>query len=52
MLSVGKYKDICVLGFEESILLNDYITQSNLQIQCNFIQVTNGIFLQILNAEY
>ena len=23
---------------------NDYITQSNLQIQCNHYQITNGIF--------
>ena len=32
-----------VLGLEESILC-DYTTQSNLQIQCNPYQTTNGIF--------
>ena len=33
-----------VLGLKESILWNDYTTQSNLQGQCNPFQITNGIF--------
>ena len=32
-----------VLGLEE-YCENDYTTQSNLQIQCNPYQITNGIF--------
>ena len=35
-----------VLGLEESICENDYTTRSNLQIQCNPYQITNGIFSQ------
>ena len=30
---------------------NDYTTQSNLQIQCNPYQITNGIFLQSENKK-
>ena len=30
---------------------NDYTTQSNLQIQCNPYQITNGIFLQNYNKK-
>ena len=26
---------------------NDYTTQSNLQIQCNLYQITNGIFTEL-----
>ena len=33
-----------VLGLEESSCENDYTTQSNLQIQCNPHQITNGMF--------
>ena len=39
-----------VLGLEESIYQyyqNDYSTQSNLQIKCNFYQIANGIFHRI-----
>ena len=34
----------CVLGLEELILLKYHTTESNLQIQCNPYQNTNGIF--------
>ena len=33
-----------VHGLEESTLSNGHTTQSNLQIQCNPYQATNGIF--------
>ena len=34
----------CALGLEESYCGNDYSSQSNLQIQCNLYQTTNGSF--------
>ena len=34
----------CVHGSEDSIEWNEYTTQSNLEIQCNPYQATNGIF--------
>ena len=33
-----------VLGLENQHCENDYTTQSDLQIQCNPYQITNGIF--------
>ena len=36
-----------VLGLEESHCENDYTTQSNLQIQCNPYQTTNGFFTEL-----
>ena len=33
-----------ILGLEESILLNDYTTQGNLQIQSNPCHIINSIF--------
>ena len=33
-----------VLGLEDRYCENDYTTQSNLQIQCDHYQITNGIF--------
>ena len=33
-----------ILGLENQYCENDYTTQSNLQIQCNPYQTTNGIF--------
>ena len=33
-----------VLGWKNQHCENDYTTQSNLQIQCNPYQITNGIF--------
>ena len=36
-----------VRGLEESTCENDYTTQSNLQIQCNPYQTTNGIFTEL-----
>ena len=33
-----------VLGLKNQYCENDYPTQSNLQIQCNLYQITNGIF--------
>jgi len=33
-----------VLGWKNQYCENDYTTQSNLQIQCNIYQNTNGIF--------
>ena len=32
------------LGWKNQYCENDYTTQSNLQIQCNPYQITNGIF--------
>ena len=32
------------LGRKHQYCQNDYITQGNLQIQCNSYQITNGIF--------
>ena len=32
------------LGLEDQYCENDYTIQSNLQIQCNLYQTTNGIF--------
>ena len=32
------------LGWKNQYCENDYTTQSNLQIQCNRYQITNGIF--------
>ena len=37
-------KIYCVLGLEESYCQNAYTAQSNLQIQCNPYEITNGIF--------
>ena len=34
------------LDWKNQYCENDYTTQSNLQIQCNPYQITNGIFLQ------
>ena len=36
-----------VLGLKESILWNDYTTESNLQIQCNPYQITTGTFIEL-----
>ena len=36
-----------VLGLEDQYCENDYITQSNLQIQYNPYQITNGFFQRI-----
>ena len=32
------------LDWKDEYYENDYTTQSNLQIQCNLYQITNGIF--------
>ena len=32
------------LDWKNQYCENDYTTQSNLQIQCNLYQITNGIF--------
>ena len=43
-------KIYCLLRLQDSILTqmtntqNDYTTQSNLEVQCNLYQITNGIF--------
>ena len=34
------------LDWKNQYCQNDYITQSNLEIQCNTYQITNGIFLK------
>ena len=33
-----------LLGWKNQYCKNDYTTKSNLQIQCNPYQVTNGVF--------
>ena len=35
------------LGWKNQYCENDYTTQSNLQIQCNPYQTTNGIFAEL-----
>ena len=40
----NRWKDIRCSWIEESTCENDSTTQSNLQIQCNLYQITNGIF--------
>ena len=37
-----------VLGLKNQYCENDYTTQSNLQIQCNPYQITNGILHRII----
>ena len=41
-----------VLGLEESHCKNDYTTQSNLQIQCNPYQTSNGIFYRTRTKKF
>ena len=40
------------LGLEELYCENDYTIQSNLQIQCNLYQTTNGIFNRTITANF
>ena len=35
------------LDWKNQYCENDYTTQSNLQIQCNLYQITNGIFTEL-----
>ena len=37
-------RDTMFLDWKNQYCENDYTTQSNLQIQCNPYQITNGIF--------
>ena len=39
-----KWKEYCVVDWKNQYCQTDYTTQSNLQIQCNPYQTTNGIF--------
>ena len=41
-----------VPGLEPQYSENDYTTQSNLQIQCNPYQITNGIFHRIRTKKF
>ena len=41
-----------VFGLENQYCQNDYTTQSNLQIQCNPYQITNGIFHRIRKNKF
>ena len=40
------------LDWKEQYCENDYTTQSNLQIQCNPNQMTNGIFHRIRTTNF
>ena len=44
-----RWRDRCTifLDWKNQYCQNDYITQSNQQIQCNPYQITNGIFHRI-----
>ena len=43
-LYAENHKTMMSLDWKNQCCENDYTTQSNLQIQCNLYQITNGIF--------
>ena len=43
----NRWRDTMFLDWKNQYCENDYTTQSNLQIQCNQYQITNGIFMEL-----